>query len=95
MSLKWTARDRSALAPVVFLLLAVAAGPAAAQACKCPPPSGFTTVPEKAGQRCVIKSVKCVCEGVKSTQPKCVYPVIPGGGSYHADVPPPTAAGGH
>jgi len=83
MSLRWI-RARW-MAPPVLLLLLVAAGPAGAQACKCSPPAGFTAIPGEKGQHCVIKSEKCTCSGVKSVQPKCVYPVIPGGGKFHAD----------
>jgi hypothetical protein len=48
---------------------------AAAQTCtNCAIPSGYTTVKGKSEVGCTNMDVVCKCNGVKSSQPMCLYP---------------------
>jgi hypothetical protein len=43
----------------------------------CSPPHGYTLMAAYPGEQCIRKKITCVCNGVKSTQGVCVYPIGP------------------
>lgn len=54
-------------------------GPGPTPACiKCNIPKGYSQTPGDKGELCTNKRVDCICDGVKSQQPMCLYVVEPG-----------------
>src|SRR5580658_7208891 len=79
----------AAILPVLIALTAVSSRPSVAQACtNCKIPSGYTTSKQDPSQLCFNQDVSCTCDGVKSSQPMCLYKVIPGGGTHHSVLTP-------
>jgi len=54
-------------------------GPGPQPACtKCNYPKGYSPTPSDSAELCTNKNVSCTCDGVKSTQPMCLYVIDPG-----------------